>query len=71
MEGCLTAVQKGVLHNPHASPEETLVLVHSVVNDGVSKEEREREDAEAPKLQEMTLGMAKKGQKGDGEQGLG
>ena len=66
LEGCLTAVQKGVLHNPHASPEETLVLVHSVVNDGVSKEEREREDAEAPKLQEMTLGMAKKGQKETG-----
>ena len=66
LEGCLTAVQKGVLNNPHASPEEMLVLVHSVVNDGVSKEEREREEAEAPKLEEMTLGMAKKGQKETG-----
>ena len=27
LEACLTAVQKGLLSNPHASPEEMLILV--------------------------------------------
>ena len=66
LEACLTSVQKGLLNNPHASPEETLVLVHSVVNDGISQEERQAEYDEAVAqghLEVNTLGMKQRGEK--------
>ena len=68
LEACLTSVQKGLLNNPHASPEETLVLVHSVVNDGISQEERQAEYDEAVaqghlEVDTYTLGMKQRGEK--------
>ena len=68
LEAALAAVQKGLLANPHASPEEMLILVHSVINDGVSQEERAAEEAkrEATMQEDMTLGQGAKGQKETG-----
>ena len=68
LEAALSAVQKGLLANPHASPEEMLILVHSVINDGVSQEERAAEEAkrEATMQEDMTLGQGAKGQKETG-----
>ena len=66
LEACLTSVQKGLLNNPHASPEETLVLVHSVVNDGISQEERQAEYDEAVAqghLEVNALGTKQRGEK--------
>jgi U3 small nucleolar RNA-associated protein 20 len=63
LEAMLQAVQKGVLCNPRASVEETLVLCHSVINDGVSRDERAAEASADPSLKEMTLGAAPRGEK--------
>jgi U3 small nucleolar RNA-associated protein 20 len=66
LEACLVAVQKGLLLNPHATPEEMLILVHSVVHDGVAAEERLAAEAAAPDMEEMTLGQGLKGHKETG-----
>jgi len=69
IEACLASVQKGVLNNKHAVPEETLVLVHSVVNDGISQEERQAEYMEAVAqghLEDNQLGARRRGEKETG-----
>ena len=62
----LQAVAKGVLSNPRLAPEATLVLVYSVINDGVTRDERLAATERAGKLEETTLGEAARGEKEKG-----
>ena len=58
-----------MLNNKHAVPEETLVLVYSVVNDGISQEERQAEYMEAVAqghLEDNQLGARRRGEKETG-----
>ena len=57
------AVAKGVLRNPRLDPEATLVLVYSVINDGVTRDERVAETERSGKLEETRLGEAARGEK--------
>ena len=66
MDAYLQAVAKGVLSNPRLAPEATLVLVYSVINDGVTRDERIAATERAGKLEETTLGEAARGEKEKG-----
>jgi U3 small nucleolar RNA-associated protein 20 len=66
MDAYLQAVAKGVLSNPRLAPEATLVLVYSVINDGVTRDERLAATERAGKLEETTLGEAARGEKEKG-----
>ena len=55
-----------MLRNPRVSPEATLVLVYSVINDGVTRDERVAATESSMKLEETKLGEAKRGQKETG-----
>jgi U3 small nucleolar RNA-associated protein 20 len=66
IEAYAQAVAKGVLRNPRLSPEATLVLVYSVINDGVTRDERVAATESSMKLEETKLGEAKRGQKETG-----
>ena len=66
IEAYAQAVAKGVLRNERLSPEATLVLVYSVINDGVTRDERVASTERSEKLEETKLGEAKRGQKETG-----
>ena len=66
IEAYAQAVAKGVLRNNRLSPEATLVLVYSVINDGVTRDERVASTESSEKLEETNLGEAKRGQKETG-----
>ena len=66
LELYLQAVMRGFLRNKNASPEATLVLCYSVINDGISRDERIAEREQSNTLEEMTLGEQKRGVKETG-----
>ena len=63
IEAYAQAVAKGVLRNPRMDPEATLVLMYSVIDDGVTRDERVAKAERSGKLEETRLGEAARGEK--------